>query len=192
MSDSRENFDAWFVNVLESLYPRREAGFVILMIAFPLLERYLRQRVGLPAEDDRLNSQFFDELRKLFPKLCDREQARDFWQVYRNGLLHQGTFSQQGVTCGLASHDIAETISIDQNGNFCVHPVLFAKQVLGQIVNDFATFEGASTPAPALSIVGSRQIAPNTTIILGTSGGRPQNWDGSTPKQPGRLETQIC
>jgi hypothetical protein len=161
---------------------------------FPLLERYLRQWVGLPAEDDRINNpRFYDELRKLFPALHDRNQAQDFWQVYRNGLLHQGTFSQQRVISGLASHDIAETISIDQNGNFCVHPVLFAKRVLEQIANDFSTFEGTSTAAPPLCTAGPYQIAPDAPIIYGTSAPREQNWDGSTPTPPpGRLQSQIC
>jgi hypothetical protein len=194
MSDSRENFDAWFVNVLESLYPRREAGFVILMIAFPLLERYLRQRVGLPAEDDRLTTNFYDELRKLFPKLRDSDQARAFWQIYRNGLLHQGTFSQKRIIYGLASHDISDTIYIDQNkGIFCVHPVLFARQVLEQIRNDFATYEGASSVAPPLSTVGPYQFAPETPMIVGTSVTASGDWSGSPSKPPpGRLSSQVC
>jgi hypothetical protein len=190
----RENFESWFVNVLDSLYPRREAGFVILMTALPLLERYLRQRAGLPAEGVTINNpRFYDELRTIFPVLRDRNQAQHFWKVYRNGLLHQGTFSQQSVISGLASHDIAESICIDQNGNFCVHPVLFAKRVLEQIANDFSTFEGASTAAPPLSTAGPYQIAPNAPVIYSTSAAREQNWDGSTPTPPpGRLQSQIC
>jgi hypothetical protein len=143
MSTSREHFDSWFVNVLESLYPTRDAGFVMLMTAFPLLERYLQQRARIPAENEKLNENFYNELCRLFPKLRDTRQARDFWQVYRNGVLHQGTFSQRRVSYGAASHDIPESIYIDENkGIFIVHPVLFAKQVLENIVNDFATFEG--------------------------------------------------
>jgi hypothetical protein len=133
MPTPREHFDSWFVKVLESLYQKHDAGFVIMMTVFPLLERYLRQRSGIPGENVRLNDKFFEELRGIFPKLGDASQARAFWQVYRNGLLHQGTFSQQEtVYYGLASHDIPETIVIDKTtGNFVVHPVRFAKEVLG-------------------------------------------------------------
>jgi hypothetical protein len=160
MPTPREHFDSWFVNVLESLYEARDAGFVIMMTIFPLLERYLRQRSGIPGENDRLTDKFFDELRGIFPALGDADQARAFWQVYRNGLLHQGTFSQQ-VTLyyGVASHDIPETILIDKTaGNFVVHPVRFAKQVLEQIGNDFSTYEGATSAAPLLATVGNFKL----------------------------------
>jgi hypothetical protein len=65
MSDHLENFRSWFVQVLEQLYQQRAAGFAITMIAFPLLERYLRQKVGLTPEN-RLSPEFFAELLKLF------------------------------------------------------------------------------------------------------------------------------
>jgi hypothetical protein len=91
MSDSRENFDAWFVNVLESLYPRREAGFVILMIAFPLLERYLRQRVGLPAEDDRLTTNFMMNF---------VNSSRNYVTQTKRGLFGRST----GMVCFIREH----------------------------------------------------------------------------------------
>jgi hypothetical protein len=167
MSTPRENFDAWFVKVLESLYPCRDAGFAILMIVFPLLERYLRQRVGIPSEDQMLSQgPAFDELYNLFPELRDEAHAKDFWQVYRNGLLHQGTFSRRSPAIyGLATHDIPQRIVIDdQNNAFLVHPVLFAKAVVEKIVNDFTTYEGAKSPAPPLSVV--QNYPP---VIIGTA-----------------------
>jgi hypothetical protein len=169
MTTPRENFDSWFVNVLESLYPHREVGFVILLTVFPLLERYLRQRAGIPSEDDRLNPIFFDQLRAIFTKLLDQDTAKRFWTICRNGLLHQGTFSEQRARYGnyaFASHDLSEAIIIDQ-GNFGVHPVLFAKRALERIRNDFATFEGAASKAPPLSTVGAYQFG-STQMIIGT------------------------
>jgi hypothetical protein len=68
MATHRANFESWFVKVLESLYPCRDAGFVILMTTFPLLERYLRQRVGLAAENNTLTLPFYDELLNLLPE----------------------------------------------------------------------------------------------------------------------------
>jgi hypothetical protein len=179
----RENFDFWFVEVLETLYPCREAGFVVLMATLPLLERYLRQRTGLVSENDKLTCKFYDELYKVLPELNTRDRAKDFWNIYRNGLLHQVTFSQNNKSKirGSVSHDPKEIISFDpQTSNFRLHPVLFSKQVLKQIVSDFSMFEGASSAAPPLSTVHkmasgethTRQVgegALNTPVILGTS-----------------------
>jgi hypothetical protein len=58
MSPNRENFNAWYKQVLATLYPSREAGLAILLVAFPLLERYLRQKTGLSA-DQVLSTAFF-------------------------------------------------------------------------------------------------------------------------------------
>jgi hypothetical protein len=173
VATSRENFRSWFVNVLEALYRHREAGFVILMTAFPLLERYLRQRSGIPAETDRLSDRFYDELRRLFPQLPDRNKAKIFWTICRNGLLHQATFSEQRASFGhygFASHDLEEAIIIDQDGNFGVQPVYFAKQVLENIDKDFGTYEGAASAAPPLSAVTPYDyyVGHTTHTITGT------------------------
>jgi hypothetical protein len=131
-------------------------------------------------------------------------KARAFWQVYRNGLLHQGTFSQRiPVYYGLASHDITEIIVIDEaTGNFCVHPVRFAKQVLEQIGNDFSTYEGAASAAPPLPTVAPFQIAPDTAIIVATAtttkivgtaatGQASGDWGGSPLEPPGRFTVGL-
>lgn len=94
MSTHRDNFDSWYKKMLELLYPHRDAGFPILLITFPLLERYLRQKTGL-ASDEKLSDGFFDELTQIFPVLTSRVRARNLWQIYRNGLVHEITFSHQ-------------------------------------------------------------------------------------------------
>src|SRR3990172_4885289 len=92
MDIHRTNFVAWYQATLDLLYPHRDAGFAILLIAFPLLERYLRQKTGLTS-DQNLSNAFFDELTQLFPTLKSNATARNFWQIYRNGLLHEITLS---------------------------------------------------------------------------------------------------
>jgi hypothetical protein len=47
MDCHKKNFEVWYKAILEGLYSNRNAGFVILMVAFPLLERYLREKSGL-------------------------------------------------------------------------------------------------------------------------------------------------
>lgn len=152
MNEYRRNFNSWFKDILATLYSNREAGFVILMVVFPLLERYLREKSGV--HEDSLNDSFYNELCRLFP-LNTKETASQFWQVYRNGLLHQVTLSQRSrkgiqMPDGWVSSDV-DILSIDNNGNFWVHPAKFAQRVVQAIEDDFATFEGghsANHPLP--------------------------------------------
>ncbi len=139
-----QNFKRWYSDILDGLYANGDAGFVILMVAFPLLERYLREKSGVHEQD--LTDAFYDELRRVFPVLPDNTVARQFWQVYRNGLLHQVTLSQQnrrGVQMpdGWLSGNVA-SLTIDAAGDFWVHPAEFAKTVILTIDGDFTTFDG--------------------------------------------------
>ncbi|MEK7992824.1 MAG: hypothetical protein AAB403_03365 [Planctomycetota bacterium] len=168
MATNRENFKSWYAEVLHMLYPRREAGFVILMVAFPLLERYLRQRLQLPPQST-LQDPFFDELVRFFPELQARTTARDFWQVYRNGLLHEVTLSRQNrsrnqMPVGWLSHDIPKTISCEPDGSFWIHPVRFAERVVQIIEADFTTFDGPPTSPSPLPTVQVLSTATGTTV----------------------------
>lgn len=171
MKTHRENFKAWYVDVLNDLYPSKEAGFVILMIAFPLLERYLRQKIQLPPQAS-LRDSFYDELTKLFAQLPSRTTAKNFWQVYRNGILHEVTLSKRSrsgsqMPVGSLSHD-KPIVSIESDGSFWIHPVLFSQQVVQTIETDFSVFEGATTsqsPLPKVKAVPT----PAGRIILGTN-----------------------
>ncbi len=176
MTSDYDNFKSWFADVLVKLFPDRNNGFAILMIAFPLLERYIRQKVGLTPKQD-LSDDSIDELLKLYPELKSRQVARQFWQVYRNGLLHEVTLSRtnrKGSTMpvGWISHD-RQIISIEPDGSFWIHPVIFAERVIEAINADFTTFQGHSSTTSALPIV-EEVHDPNfgsgeCKIILGTS-----------------------
>ena len=65
------------------------AGFIFALVAFPLLERYIRNKSSCP-EGEKLKPQFFAELGQMFSEILGKENA--FWDCYRNGLLHQVTF----------------------------------------------------------------------------------------------------
>ncbi|MEE8329333.1 MAG: hypothetical protein V3R54_05325, partial [Thermodesulfovibrionia bacterium] len=93
MNKNLDNFRVWYSKILEALYLKENAGFVILMISFPLLERYLREKSGV--HEGNLNDSFHSELQTIFPVLTSQEIAKQFWHVYRNGLLHQVTLSQK-------------------------------------------------------------------------------------------------
>jgi hypothetical protein len=177
MKTHLENFRTWYVAVLNGLYPLREAGFVVLMITFPLLERYLRQKqkqkqkLQLPPQAI-LQDSFYDELAILFPQLPDRATAKNFWQVYRNGILHEVTLYRQNrsgsqMPTGWLSHD-KPIISIESDGSFWIHPVLFAQHVVQTIEADFSVFEGtvvSQSPLPKIKTV----TTPAGPIILGTN-----------------------
>lgn len=66
------NFRSWFVDPLAKLYKETTTGFPVVMIAFPILERYLRQRLNIDAKV-QLTPQtgFYRELFALLPALQD-------------------------------------------------------------------------------------------------------------------------
>lgn len=151
MNGDRANFDSWYVDVLEKLFPNREAGFAILMISFPLLERLLRNRANL-LPSDGLNDSFYKELLRIFPAFSDIRASRTFWQIYRNGLLHQVSPSTQNrkrlsLPIGWLTID-KPGVSVDSDGGIWVNPVDFAKRVLSEIQLDFETFSKIPFQAP--------------------------------------------
>ena len=178
MATNHDNFHSWYTSVLIKLFPDRDAGFVILMAVFPLLERYLRHKSGLTSRDD-LTDGFMDSLRALFPELPDRSVCRHFWQVYRNGLLHEVTLSRESrhgtpMPVGWISHD-RPIVSIDPDTSLWVNPVLFAQRVLSTIDADFATFEGPPSGRSKLPTVVAH-VEPTVrgsvpSVLLGTRTG---------------------
>jgi hypothetical protein len=160
-----QNFRAWYVQVLESLYPQRTAGIAVVMISLPLLERYIRQKTGL-SPSESIDLRCMPILRSVFPVLSNDATAQDFWQVYRNGFLHQATLSLQTgkgrtLPAGSLTHDIGVPVKLELDGSFVIQPVLFSKRVVEKIEADFNTFAGAGAPAPnLLHVVAS---APSAT-----------------------------
>lgn len=81
---THDEFDAWFTRVLRSLYPNRDAGFAIVITAFPPLERYLRQKTGVAAGNIR-DPRFCEALFGIFPELKSPENAKQFWRFIAMG-----------------------------------------------------------------------------------------------------------
>ena len=146
-----------------------------MMIALPLLERYLRQKVRLPLQGN-LSPSFYDELIRLFPEIGDRAAAKHFWQVYRNGLLHEVSMSLQDragnqTPGGSLSHD-TPGITRRPAGAFNVHPVDFANRVTQTIENDFATFESATSATSLPTVTAETPGGAGSSAILSTSSSR--------------------
>jgi hypothetical protein len=91
--------------------------------------------------------------RGVFLALPDDATARHFWNVYRNGFLHQATLSlktSKGNALPVASltHDVPVPVTIEADGSFVIQPVLFSRRVVQTIEANFNTFAGVGTPAP--------------------------------------------
>jgi hypothetical protein len=96
------NFRQWIRAPIRRLLPTKHAGFALAMIAFPVLERWIRGKVGirdLPLKGNAQN-RFCAELGAQFQSLRDPADgsfphvAHAFWQAFRNGILHQTTFRE--------------------------------------------------------------------------------------------------
>lgn len=157
MSADIANFKAWYSDTLEVLYPRRESGIAVFMVSVPLLERYLRQKNSL-APSDKFTDACLRDLMRMFASLSSEQQARQFWNVFRNGFLHQATLSVQlksgaNLPTGWLSHDKQHAVTVEPDGSFWLHPVLFSQRVIQEIEQNFSVFVGSGTPAPPLPTV---------------------------------------
>ena len=155
-----DQFNSWFVEPVLELQ-RLRAGFPQMLIIMPLLERYLRYKSGI-AEADKLDDRFFRELRAMFPVLKSDDDAKDFWQIFRNGLLHQATLSKKPKPSGARppgalSFEVDLILRDAPTDAFIVNPCHLAGTVLSAIQRDFATFEASSGtryPLPHLAMIG--------------------------------------
>jgi hypothetical protein len=135
----RNNFESWFGSPLGALKGNRDAGFVVAMVAFPLLERYLKQKTREEPNTPRFNR----ELLTVLPELQSEADAKLFWSIYRHGLLHNVALSRK--THGL-SHD-KPIVEVSSDGKVWLNPDLFAERVLDIIRADFNTFvQGVPLP----------------------------------------------
>ncbi len=149
MKEHQDNFLKWFKEPLTALYGNEHAGFVILMISIPLLERYLREKSGV--HEGELNSQFYGAFLGVFPTAQNHEVAKKFWQVYRNGLLHQVTLSRQDrkgrIMPNAGVHESAPELEYrNADDEFTVSPRKFSETVLKAIEADFLVFLGSGSP----------------------------------------------
>jgi hypothetical protein len=134
MNQNRENFEKWFKKPLLSLYENEHAGFAVLMVTLPLLERLLRQRTN--NHESVLTDKFHHELVEMFPTLkADRFRvSRLFWEVYRHGMMHRATLKITGAVLEVGLHEFAQSeieCSYTLGGyEFRVAPVRFSKTVI--------------------------------------------------------------
>ena len=92
----RERFDRWFtapVKVLSEELDHGDGAFVVMSIGFFLCERYFRS-VTCTTDDHKdisFRNRAADDLD------VNRDFFEDFWNIYRNGIQHQGSPKRQVI-----------------------------------------------------------------------------------------------
>ncbi|MGB8168088.1 MAG: hypothetical protein WCF18_11395 [Chthoniobacteraceae bacterium] len=170
------NFRLWIRDPVCRLLKQKDAGFALAMISFPVLERLLRGKSGVsdnPLRGD-YSEPFYTALTNCFPSLQDppsgtfRHVAQLFWQGFRNGILHQATFSKNPIMKGKerAAFCVFEPgagIAIevrDLKRVIVVDPFPFSESVLELIEEDFDSYEKADYDHHDLAFqVGSRIVS---------------------------------
>lgn len=157
----RDDFELWYGQPLAQLMASEHAGFPVVMIAFPLLERYLRQK----SQAEPNTPPFNRALLAAVPELTTEAHANLFWAIYRHGLLHNVALSRE-------SHGLSHAkpiVEVWPNDKVWLNPNLFAERVLAAIRSDFAVFEqGIPLPKAATFSEFSASFQPGGTFA-GTS-----------------------
>ena len=131
MTSAESDFRNWFVNSLRDLRDNGNAGFVFAFTAFPLLERYLRNKSDCP-EGYPLTDKFFKNLGQIIKEVSGREH--EFWNCYRDGLLHQVTFpkakriQKTGIwvdlpQAGMSGHDPRPVYFVEDSNQFFLNSI---------------------------------------------------------------------
>jgi len=167
---TKKEFKEWYTDILEKLYSER-AGFPILLVSFPILERYVRQVSGIG--EKRLSDRFFQVLLEMFDELESIENAKEFWQIYRNGLLHQVSFSmrnhnQEEMCPACITFDHQESLIISEN-TFSVNPISFSREIIDFVESDFDSMQASSSPNHPAPYVFTRTDVNMTGTACDTS-----------------------
>lgn len=170
-----KNFHRWIRDPVRRISRQNHTGFAVAMIAFPVLERWIRGKVGIGSSQlkGEPGEKFYTELAVQFEALrdpagaCSQNVARAFWKAFRHGIFHQATFSREPLKKPLppafclfgprSGQPIDTKIS---PLTFIVDPGAFAERVISIIESDFASYEAGDPKHHRLALtVGSITFA---------------------------------
>jgi hypothetical protein len=165
-SEDRQNFELWYGTKLKPLMEDQSAGFICAMVAFPLLERYLRRKSGSEPRAKTFN----EALLGILPELESVLHVDAFWSSYRHGLLHNVMLNRD---MDWLSHQTG--IVKVSAGKLWLNPSLFLERVVNTIRADFDIF--AQDPGlPLVKAVPIQSLEPIGTppivTVVGTGGRR--------------------
>lgn len=132
-----ERFNGWFVRAVDKLreLPGGDGAFAAMMIVLPLYERYIIAKLKLSG--GQTGEQ--DITREIGADLgLDEGQWRTFWEMFRNGFMHQGMV-KAGQTQWVVSDRfgaVPEFRTLNGQKCVCIDPWKFADRVLGAFVLD--------------------------------------------------------
>lgn len=131
-SKALELFNVWFVKPIKSM--NADGGFIAFMVALALYERLtiakLKSR-GESTDEESVKEKMAEDL-----GLSDHQRTV-FWDMFRNGLLHQG-MPKIGKTGYLFHSNFSALPEFkDYNGTpvICIDPSKFANKVLDEFIN---------------------------------------------------------
>ncbi len=84
MKDNHNNFVRWFEEPLSNLYKNPHAGFAIVILSLPILERYLREKSGV-CEKPNLDARFHQEFLNMSPPLTICQRRGNFGRYIAMG-----------------------------------------------------------------------------------------------------------
>lgn len=140
----KERFIRWFIEPVERLKEVDGGGgaFVAMSVGFFLCERYFRSKEGLIDDHSPAgNAKFKDAAASHFD--VNRKFFADFWNIYRNGMQHQG--SPKSAVLGNISYkwridgDFPSLPSRWDNAGhtyICINPWGFTELMIRLFLND--------------------------------------------------------
>ena len=131
-----EYFHLWFVEPIKKLkeLPDGAGGFVAFMVGLALYERLIVAKLKLEnrqIDDDAVQQVMADDLGLTDP------QRRIFWDMLRNGLLHQA-MPKVGKTGCMFHHTFSgnpEFKSLNDTPVICIDPWKFTDRVLQEFLS---------------------------------------------------------
>lgn len=144
-SQDLRNFIRWFVIPVQKLknIPNGDGGFVVMGIGTSLCERW--HRIEKETQDKYNDYSFKEAAANHFQ--IKKEFFVDFWDVYRNGIQHQGQpkwrkgdGSNRKPYGWLFSHEFREfpLLGADENGKeyICIDPFKFTDHYIDLFLSD--------------------------------------------------------
>jgi hypothetical protein len=132
-----ERFKGWFVESVAKLreLPEGDGAFATMMIVLPLYERYIIANLKLSG------SQTGEEeiTREIGADLgLDEAQRRIFWEMFRNGFMHQAMVKAGQTQWAVSDRfgALPEFRLLNGQRCVCVDPWKFADRVLEAFVRD--------------------------------------------------------
>jgi hypothetical protein len=147
IKEAKENFKRWFIGTIDLLCKEEFTGIPLLMISFPLFERYA----------EAIKIDMFQAFCNVF-HLRNRKEALIVWKSFRHGLLHKASFNTKVYLkdyksteyiyqCGVKD-DISKEVHIEQNEmrqwTIFISPNKFARKVIELVLDNFEEFYKAN------------------------------------------------